>query len=184
MNYQIDSEFMRLRGIVAAAKPRRILEVGSLVGETLAHWIELASEQVISVDLLVPENDYRYPAQKMGHDHLWADWARKRWIGFACIEADSTLDSTVQAVWQLCSGANGLVDFLFIDGGHDARTCALDYLNYSLLVRPGGLVAFHDAGGREWPDVKEIWNAVKRGRRHEYIGNPMGPEMGIGVLFL
>lgn len=36
------------------------------------------------------------------------------------------------------------VDFLFIDGNHDYDFVRADWDNYSPLVRPGGLVFFHD----------------------------------------
>jgi len=37
------------------------------------------------------------------------------------------------------------LDFLFIDGDHSYGAVEADYLNYAHLVRPGGVVAFHDA---------------------------------------
>ena len=36
------------------------------------------------------------------------------------------------------------IDFLFIDGDHSYAGVKQDYEDYSPLVRPGGLVAFHD----------------------------------------
>jgi predicted O-methyltransferase YrrM len=38
------------------------------------------------------------------------------------------------------------VDLLFIDGDHQYASVLTDWLLYSPLVRPGGLVAFHDVG--------------------------------------
>jgi hypothetical protein len=49
-------------------------------------------------------------------------------------------------------------DFLFIDAGHSLEDVSLDYGHYQLLVRPGGVIAFHD-----WPITvfgNEIGTAV------------------------
>ena len=40
----------------------------------------------------------------------------------------------------------GGIDLLFIDGDHQYASVLTDWLLYSPLVRPGGLVAFHDIG--------------------------------------
>lgn len=36
------------------------------------------------------------------------------------------------------------IDFLFIDGNHSYNGCSSDWVNYSLLLKTGALVAFHD----------------------------------------
>lgn len=36
-------------------------------------------------------------------------------------------------------------DFLFIDAGHKYKDVEQDYYHYSKLLKPGGIVAFHDA---------------------------------------
>ena len=36
-----------------------------------------------------------------------------------------------------------------------------DYRNYAPLVRPGGIIAFHDLGN-EWPDVRKVWDKVPK----------------------
>ncbi len=48
---------------------------------------------------------------------------------------------TIQKVYQSASGG---VDLLFIDGDHQYASVLADWLLYSPLVRPGGVVAFHD----------------------------------------
>jgi len=39
------------------------------------------------------------------------------------------------------------VDLLFIDGRHDIRWALVDYHYFEPLVRPGGIIIFHDTGG-------------------------------------
>ena len=56
---------------------------------------------------------------------------------------------------------------------------------YSPLVRPGGLVVFHDvAGNYDTTQVKRFWDDVKHGYQYrEYLAHPRG-QYGIGVLFV
>jgi len=49
----------------------------------------------------------------------------------------------VQKTYQCAAGG---VDLLFIDGDHQYSSVLTDWLLYSPLVRPGGLVTFHDVG--------------------------------------
>jgi predicted O-methyltransferase YrrM len=80
------------------------------------------------------------------------------------------------------------LDVLFIDADHAYNGVKDDFLSYSPLVRPGGIVAFHDIG--EHPketgcDVARFWNEVKTSYRHEeIIENPEQRGWGIGVLYL
>lgn len=180
MTYQVIEEFQRLKEIITELKPRTVLEIGSLTGETLWHWIQLAQESVISLDMVVPEGDWRRPEQMHGHTHLWPEWAKAKGIGFFCVDGDSTNQAIVDQIWGL-AGGRGSLDFLFIDGGHDLRTAALDYFNYAPLVRKGGVIAFHDRSNPDWPEVAKVWEAVKRNyERTEEIGG----RMGIGVLWV
>ncbi|MBI4596917.1 MAG: class I SAM-dependent methyltransferase [Candidatus Omnitrophica bacterium] len=71
----------------------------------------------------------------------------KRWVlddrRSAFLIGMSYEPSTVQNAYQ--SASDG-VDLLFIDGDHQYHSVLTDWLLYSPLVRPGGLVAFHDIG--------------------------------------
>jgi predicted O-methyltransferase YrrM len=61
---------------------------------------------------------------------------------------DSLHRQTVRSVER---AAAGKVDVLFIDGGHSREVVQSDYMLYRHLVRPGGVVAFHDTANRS-PD--------------------------------
>lgn len=68
-------------------------------------------------------------------------------------------------------------DFLFIDAGHTLQDVAADYYSYQPKVRPGGLIAFHDALERDgYPEVKV----------HEFIKSlpvtVFGDEVGTAVM--
>ena len=60
-------------------------------------------------------------------------------------------------VKKLLSGK--LLDFLFIDGGHDYEQVKKDFMNYSMLVRNGGIIAFHDIEERSY-GVKRFFNEI------------------------
>jgi len=49
---------------------------------------------------------------------------------------------TVQKAYQHLAGG---LDLLFLDGDHQHHSVLTDWLLYNPLVRPGGLIAFHDA---------------------------------------
>lgn len=82
-----------------------------------------------------------------------------------------------------------LADILFIDGDHSAEGTAQDFNDYKSLVRPGGLVAFHDIV--DTPEhrsqgcfVAEFWNQLKTQYEHvEYITEPIHWG-GIGIIKL
>lgn len=79
------------------------------------------------------------------------------------------------------------LDMLFIDGDHTYGGVKDDFLSYSPLVRPGGIVAFHDIA--EHPqatgcDVSRFWNEVKTSYRYEEIIEKQELGWGIGVLYL
>ena len=71
----------------------------------------------------------------------------KRWVlddrRSAFLIGMSYEPATVQKAYQ-CAPEG--VDLLFIDGDHQYGSVLADWLLYSPLVRPGGLVAFHDIG--------------------------------------
>ena len=55
---------------------------------------------------------------------------------------------------------------------------------YLPLVRPGGMVVFHDiAGNYDDTQVKKLWDSIKQDFEYrEYSVDPSG-KYGIGVLF-
>jgi hypothetical protein len=177
MVYQTETEFRELLQRYRALEPRsRVLEIGSLGGETLRHWIEGAGPggTVISVDWRVPPSDARYTAHKFGQEILWPQWASDARVNLTVFNADSTKSETIANVRNVVSQ----LDFLFIDGGHDYATVRADFFNYTPLVRPGGLIALHDIQGIA--DVARFWNEIKGGCDWEECCHPGG--WGIGLI--
>jgi len=72
------------------------------------------------------------------------------------------------------------VDFLFIDGEHTYEAVKQDYLNYGPMVRPGGIIAFHDTVHIE-TNINRFWEELLKEN-----GNLQTEEFkdhnGIGVI--
>lgn len=181
--YQNPEEFERLLEVVAAIKPRRVLEIGSLFGGSLWSWMSLADPgaHFVTVDKLVPGNDPRYVAQKAGHDEIWQVWAHEKGHRLDIIEGDSTDEIVARHVRKVIP----VVDFLFIDGDHTLKAVQDDYDNYSILVRDGGLIAFHDIV-HPGCGVQLVWEEIKKESESEGLAwfefiEKVG-DRGIGVL--
>ncbi len=74
------------------------------------------------------------------------------------------------------------VDFLFIDGWHSYEAVKQDYINYSLMVRTGGIIAIHDivhvsAG------VKRFWEELKKENKDLQI-EEFKDHNGIGIIYV
>lgn len=62
------------------------------------------------------------------------------------------------------AAARGPYDFLFIDAGHKVVDVFADHQDYGALVRPGGIIAFHDACERPGHavEVHDYLDAISR----------------------
>lgn len=174
---QRPAEFLSLVEEVSALRPARILEIGTYHGGTLLVWSQLASEQVVSCDIRV-------------RDHMRLVFERFAPPGSGCavriLEGDSHAAAFRESVERELGGP---VDFLFIDGDHTEQGVRLDFEMYRSLVRPGGLIAFHDIAERQpIPEnqVQHFWRKLKAdappGTVQEFIDDPDQSGFGIGLL--
>jgi len=78
---------------------------------------------------------------------------------------------------------------LFIDGDHSYDGVRADFENYAPLVRPGGLIAFHDVDSASHPasEVDRLWKQLRDLYDAREIIDTANDEQsgryGIGVLF-
>lgn len=169
-------EFGALWETVAAAPHARVLEIGSLYGGTLWYWSHLPKiKTLIAID--VPSNLARVAAEVRAARQSWTGWMDGR-VEFVDIEADSHNPSTIERV----RGAAGseLLDFVFIDGDHTYEGVRNDWTAWSPLVRPGGLVAFHDTwpnGDRKEPGVVQWVDEL----RHHLSSIEWTDPDGVGI---
>lgn len=182
MQYQNEKEFEKLLKVFQGLDRKMyILEIGSLLGETLKYWIDYCDNgaTIISVDMLVSQQDGRYKAQKFGHMEQWYAWALDK-CNLSIIETNSVIGETIIKVAKTVPE----LDFLFIDGGHDELTVFNDFNNYKSLVRSGGVIAFHDiAKYHPGSKARVVWDLVKNNYRHEEFVEDDN-NFGIGVLYV
>lgn len=176
---QIKEELASLVRDVRELNPANLLEIGTARGGTLFLWTQLAQQNatIVSVDLPYGKFGGGYPRRRALLYRRFAGRNQRLHL----LRLDSHAGSTLQKAKQLFRGSQ--VDFLFIDGDHTYDGVRRDWEMYSSLVRPGGIVAFHDvAGNYDDTQVKRLWDSIKDGFTHrEYVVNP-GGEYGIGVL--
>lgn len=183
-------KFEELHGLVELVQgeqPRTVLEIGTMAGGTLAAWCKCAAPDavIVSVDLPGGEWGGGYAESDIPRLQRHAQ-ERQRLVLF---RADSHIPATKRAVVEALDGRQ--IDFLFIDGDHTLPGVRQDFEDYSPLVVPGGLIAFHDIldhpgvpscdVDRLWAEIKddyaETWEFTVEGDERGY-----GPWGGIGVL--
>ena len=92
--------------------------------------------------------------------------------------------ATIEKTYRCASGG---VDLLFIDGDHQYASVLSDWLLYSPLVKPGGLVAFHDVALRV-KDQYGVPDFLDRLSHGEIDGQPRKLQMirhtkNLGIAF-
>lgn len=172
---QMRSEILALANAVADLKPRVILEIGTARGGTLLIWSSLASEKVITCDLV-----HREPQKPL----LEALPPTNSTCQVKLLTGNSHASDFKQRVAAELGGQQ--VDFLFIDGDHTVEGVRADYEDYREFVRPGGIIAFHDIVENQpfaTNQVHQFWQQVKHDAEHkEWIDNPNQCGFGIGIL--
>ena len=198
---QSAGEFGALLDLYRALRPQTVLEIGSLFGGTLWHWMRYAPPNalILNIDALVSTQDDRYAPQKAGHDGLWAEWASSFGVDLKTFNGSSndfaTLAAVRAALIERCgadctlsrsSDIHAGLDFLFLDGDHSYPAVKFDYIHYGSLVQPGGLIALHDVLDRPTSQVARLWREIVQSgvKTCELIESPDQPEMGIGVVFV
>ena len=183
---QIISKYEELLSIYSKLKPKNVLEIGSLLGFSLKHFMHYAENgaTVISVDLPVRDfcgpADYRVPEQEHNYSVEWPKWAKQNKIKLYLIKGMSQWDRSLEQVKSITPE----LDFLFIDGNHMYEYVKKDFEMYSPLVKKGGIVALHDIAENEEGGVFNYWNELKKNYKHHEILHSDKKEKGIGVLYI
>ncbi len=144
-----------------------VVEIGSAWGGTLYAWRNLPSRPDVfglTMDHFgLPERDY----------------------GATVLIGDSHDQVTLRRLRDQLGGR--AVDVLFIDGDHSEAGAYMDWQMYGPLVRPGGLVLFHDIVCAGEEDVAVVWNRIRAeveasgGYTTEIIARA-GKPLGFGVV--
>jgi len=114
---------------LVAIKPKKVVEIGSAHGGTLFFWDQVVGEggTTLSVDM-------------WEHHGITLDFSNSV-SEVLMLKGDSHDPEIFKMISDRMEGS---IDFLFIDGDHTYEGAKQDYETYGPLVRPGGLVAFHD----------------------------------------
>ncbi|MDX1763369.1 MAG: class I SAM-dependent methyltransferase [bacterium] len=177
------TEIEGLYNEVCALAPKRVLEVGTARGGTLYLWTQAARDDAIIVSVDLPGGEFggAYPPCRVPFYRLFARASQDLHL----LRADSHDPATLGEVRDLF--ASEPIDFAFIDGDHTYVGVKSDFETYGPLVRPGGLIAFHDILPRsDEPEIQvdRFWKEVRdQYDCHEFIGDDSGGRrIGIGVI--
>jgi predicted O-methyltransferase YrrM len=181
---QRTTELMGAIAAVRAARPRTVVEIGTKLGGTLYCWAQVADPRALFVSVDLPDGPFGGGCSEE-HARTFHAFLRPG-QRLECVRGDSHDPAVVAAVRRLVGGA--AVDFLFIDGDHRYAGVKQDYEQYAALVRPGGLIGFHDI--LPYPpdpdnEVHRFWAELKGRCAVEEIvdgRNSAAFGMGIGLL--
>ena len=164
------------------------VEIGSMAGASYYIYSGLCGPGAKAITI---EDGRRGPATRsrlkraiklLQNDRLNPEWIR----------GSSHSKEALDSLKEILAGAP--IDFLHIDGDHSAAGSWQDWEMYSPLMRPGGIVAFHDIRARTPCHVDEAWSKVRlsghltretcRGRFPKRGGSGSHKPCGIGLVYM
>jgi cephalosporin hydroxylase len=165
--------------LLAAKRPRTVLEIGTAQGGMFWLFCQIAAPDALLISLDLPPSQRTYGGLPVEVDLQ----AMKRSAQFVkTVRANSHAAETKDAVQNILEGRR--LDLLFIDGDHSYDGVKLDYQLYSPLVDKNGIVAFHDISPRTELGVRPFWEELKRGHLvRELLSIIPSLNGGIGILF-
>jgi SAM-dependent methyltransferase len=179
-------EFEILLDFYIALKAKSVLEIGSLYGASLQHWLHYSAKnaKVISIDLPISKFcgplDSRCKIQEDAIANEWKSWSKINNDKLYLIQDFSQKESVAKEVYKLLN--NVFFDFIFIDGNHSYEAVKRDFQLYSPYVRKGGLIALHDIGYNEEGEVSRFWDEIRVDYKHHELRMHPNKEKGIGII--
>jgi predicted O-methyltransferase YrrM len=178
---QIPAEITGFMDYAAERRPVRVCEIGTLYGGTtvLLSRIAPSVRLLVGIDLRVVNSRFvagLAPAGQAVHLLQGSSQERETFERLATLLGDERLD------------------LLFVDGSHRYEDVRDDFLRFKELVRPGGLIAFHDivddfgtrygrSSGKWAGGVPQLWRELRELYAHrEFVHDPEQDGFGIGVL--
>jgi predicted O-methyltransferase YrrM len=186
--YQARREFERLLEEVQRLRPKAMLEIGTANGGSLFALARVCASDahIISVDLPNGAFGGGYTRWKIPLFNAFAFGSQR----LDLIRDDSHASRTFDDVRSRLGGQ--MLDFLFIDGDHTYDGVRRDFELYEPLVRPGGIIAFHDIvpldqgaspGINDPGEVPLFWRHLTASRDGKELIDPDGKGgFGIGLI--
>jgi predicted O-methyltransferase YrrM len=176
---QIDEEFLALLNYLKSLKLQHFLEIGTALGGAFYALSQISDGKGISIDL--PGGTFGgISYEQMAQRNAKLKTYKKNSYFLA---DDSHNLNTFNRVKRILGKEK--LDLCFIDGDHTYNGVLLDYLLYSPLVKPKGLIVFHDIKDTLIHrnvncNVATLWNQLE-GRKREFCDNKE-QWGGIGIL--
>ena len=207
---QIESEFREFLKLVHDLKPRTIVEIGTASGASLWAMGQVCEPATLLIALDLPFAEG--PLEK--GPFVKSMWSPRRVKRLNRVVLDVRFSQDGQTYHRVLGDSHeretrrlveaimvqhrrDSIDLLFIDGDHSYEGAKADYELFKSLVRPGGVIAFHDIVSEiktNIPsEVPRLWSelvadatlnarAIKDESDTPYFGNPARLHMGIGVV--
>jgi predicted O-methyltransferase YrrM len=155
-------ELTEFTKIVKQQSPQTVLEIGTAQGGVFWLLCRLAQANATLISLDLPPNE-RYSGGRKVEINLESMKSHGQTVHI--IHGNSHAPETPGQVQKILGGQ--MLDLLFIDGDHTYDGVRQDYMMYSQLVRPGGMIVFHDIVKTPWPgcQVDRFWG--------ELVQNPL-----------
>ncbi len=172
---QWEKEFEVLLELYRRMEPTNVLEIGTYHGGTLYHWLRNSRSPmtIVSVDSY---------AVGVNNRHMYEDW-NENMSNLVVLKGDSHGEITSELVESY-----GPYDFVFIDAGHFLPEVTKDWQLYRPMVRPGGLMCFHDILTHPaWPSIEvgRLWAEIKKDHlTFEIVADRNAEWGGVGVVML
>ncbi len=182
---QFKEEFRSFADYIKSHQPKIVVEIGTKKGGSFFIWARyLKPRHLISIDLPGGIHGGGFPKQKIPFMKFFVSDEKNSKVSI--ILGDSHKMETLEELKKVLNDEK--IDFLFIDGDHRYEGVKSDFEMYKPLVKPGGLIGFHDIVDTEYHHrldcyVDKLWNEVKGDYKYvEFIQDPNQRKYGIGVL--
>lgn len=180
---QIKDEIIQLLKILKSAQPKIIIEIGTAGGETLFLFTRIAHPNATIVSIDLPRGPFGGGYAKWKYP-IYSSFVRQK-QQLKLIRANSHDPETFTILKNFLN--DNLIDFLFIDGDHTYEGVKMDFEMYSILVKKGGIIAFHDIVEHSKDgscQVNRFWDEIKDNYRSlEIIQDKNQKWAGIGLIY-
>ena len=166
--------------IVAASqivRAKLLFEFGTYFGSTTLNLALNAPDDARVLTLDLDEDCAREVNQDIADAPLTKTHlaSKMAWISWGSPVGDKIAMLTGNSVSFDFSAHKGLIDFVFIDGGHDLQTVRSDTENAFRMTcaEKPACVMWHDYGNTEYPELTGYLDALSRERTLFHVGDTM-----------
>ncbi len=180
---QVKEELIEFLKLFIKQRPKIIFECGTAHGGNLFLLTRFSNKNsiIISVDLPGGKFGGGYPYWKIPFYKSFASNNQK----IILIRDNSHKLSTLERVKEVLN--NRKIDVAYIDGDHTYLGVKMDFYLYNDLIKPGGLMIFHDIVPHKLKNVgvSKFWQEIHKKYEFKEIVKDWDQKWGgIGVLYI